>query len=290
MVVTVGFFDGVHLGHRRVLRALLAKGSDAAVLTFWPHPRIVLGQNASQLGLLNTLEERMSHLAAVGVSDVRCIEFTKEFAAVSAADFIRECLIGEMGCKTLVLGYDNRLGSDGLDTEQIASLASSMGLEVKIVPPVEVDGVRVSSTRIRRFLEEGDVERAAAMLGYRYALEGEVIEGKRLGRTIGFPTANLQPSSDIKVVPANGVYVVDVEVGGRHFRGMTNIGVRPTLDDKRGRTIETHILDFNEDIYGKEIRLEFIARVRNERKFTSLAELAEQLEQDRQNCYGYQSR
>lgn len=287
MVVTVGFFDGVHLGHRRVLRTLLSKGSDAAVLTFWPHPQVVLQRNETGLCLLNTKEERLEKLRNTGVAEILCLDFTEELAAVPAADFIKDCLIDKLGATSLVLGYDNRIGSDGLDTDQLALLASSMGLEVEVVTSVEVNDMCVSSTRIRHMLAEGDVEGAASMLGYRYVLEGVVVKGNGLGRTIGFPTANFQLSCGYKAVPANGVYAVDVTVEGRHFRGMTNIGVRPTLNDMRGRVIETHILDFNNDIYGKDIRLEFIARVRDEKKFSSLEELARQLEQDRHRCYGY---
>lgn len=287
MVVTVGFFDGVHMGHRRVLRALLERGERAAAVTFWPHPRAVLQQDARDLKLLSSFEEKLSEIRAAGVRDVRCLDFTREFASATAEQFIKDCLIDQMGCDCLVLGYDNRLGSDGLSTGEVADLCRRMGLEVVVVPPYVIDDVCVSSTVIRRALGDGDVALAARMLGQRYGIKGIVVPGNRLGRTIGFPTANIDPSFPLKAVPKNGVYATEVTVNGKQYRGMTNIGVRPTLGESGARLIETNIFDFDEDIYGLEIELRFIARVRDEKKFASLEELGRQLKIDRHHCYGY---
>lgn len=286
MVVTVGFFDGVHLGHRRVLRSLCGSGEDAAVVTFWPHPRVVLQQDARDFVLLTSLEEKLSLIRSFGVEDIRCVAFTKDFASISATDFIRDYLIGQMNCTRLVLGYDNRLGSDGLSTSEVAVLGRSLGLEVTVVNPFVIDGVNVSSTRIRNAILDGDVSAASQMLGYRYALSGIVVPGNRLGRTIGFPTANMKQVFPLKVVPKNGVYATEITIGQRHFRGMTNIGVRPTLGAGNERVVETNIFDFDEDIYGMEIQVSFLARIRNEQCFDSLDDLKVQLATDKHRCYG----
>lgn len=286
MVVTVGFFDGVHTGHRRVIDVLKSEGEDVAVVTFWPHPRVVLQKDADRLRLLTSLDEKLAMLHDLGVDNVRVIDFDKKFAAVRAEDFIRNVLVGEMGCTVLVLGHDNRLGSDGLDTEQIASLARNMGLKVVIVPALSVNGENVSSTAIRRALAEGNVAKASAMLGYDYRLKGMVVTGNRLGRTIGFPTANLNPSFALKTIPGGGVYSTRVRFGGREYDSMTNIGTRPTVDGTSGITVETNIFDFDEDIYGMEIELSFSERIRDERRFGSLDELKRRLTLDKELCYG----
>lgn len=286
MVVTVGFFDGVHLGHRRVLRSLCENGESAAVVTFWPHPRVVLQHDARDFVLLSSLEEKLSLIRSFGVEDIRCVDFTKGFASISATDFIRDYLIEKMHCTRLVLGYDNRLGSDGLSTSELALLGRSMGLEVTVVDPYVLDGVNVSSTRIRNAVLDGDVAYAAQMLGYRYSISGIVVPGNRLGRTIGFPTANMKPTFPLKVLPKNGVYATEITVGDRHFRGMTNIGVRPTLGAGNERIMETNIFDFDEDIYGMEIQVAFMARIRNEQCFDSLDDLKVQLATDKHRCYG----
>lgn len=286
MVVTVGFFDGVHMGHRRVLQTLCSKGEEAAVVTFWPHPRVVLQNDARGFSLLTSIEEKTALIRECGLEDIRCMEFTRELAALPAEVFVGEYLIKQMGCTRLVLGYDNRLGSDAMRTEEIAVMGEKMGLRVEIVPPYMYDGFSVSSTRIRNCLADGDVSAAASMLGYRYKLSGMVVPGNGLGRTIGFPTANLAPSFPLKIIPANGVYATEVIVGGRTYRGMTNIGVRPTLGENLQCLIETNIFDFDEDIYGMEIQVCFIAKIRSEQRFPSLDELRRQLTTDRHHCFG----
>jgi len=286
MVVTVGFFDGVHMGHRRVLQTLCSKGEDAAVVTFWPHPRVVLQNDARGFNLLTSIEQKTSLIRECGIDDIRCIEFTRELAALPAEVFVGEYLIKQMGCTSLVLGYDNRLGSDGMRTEEIAQMGEKMGLEVEIVPSFMYEGFSVSSTRIRNALSDGDVAAAASMLGYRYNVEGIVIPGNGIGRTMGFPTANLSPSFPLKVIPSNGVYASEILVQGRTYKGMTNIGVRPTLGQDQKRTIETNIFDFDEDIYGMEIKVSFITKIRSEQRFASMDELSRQLATDRHRCYG----
>lgn len=284
MVVTVGFFDGVHLGHRKVLQQLLSYGDDVSLITFWPHPRIVLQQDAKDLSLLSSPEEKAQMLHLCGVSKVEFVKFTPEFAAMKAEDFIKDILIGRLAAERLVLGYDNRLGSDGLDTGQIASLCRKMGLEVDIVEPYIYKGVNVSSSAIRKALSASDVELAGQMLGYDYSVSGVVVPGNRIGRTINFPTANLEMAFAMKALPANGVYYTRVTIGSdpQEYYGMTNIGCRPTVGGDSKVVVETNIFDFDEDIYGKDMTVTFLRRIRDEIKFSSLQALKEQLEKDRQ--------
>lgn len=294
MIVATGFFDGVHLGHRQVIRQLVktaaARGDESMVLTFWPHPRTVLQDDARSLRLLTTLVEKKALLTELGVDHVEVLPFSRDFSRWTAREYLEEVVIGRYGGRAILLGYDNRLGSDGLDPEAIARLAASLGLDVIRPECVAAGrslapGAAISSTRIRKELEEGRVEEAAAMLGYAYRLHGVVVAGNRLGRTIGFPTANMQLYEPLKLVPANGVYQVAVETLGQSFTGMCNIGVRPTVGTGNARTIETHILDFDEDIYGLDITISFLRKVRDERRFDSLEDLRAQLEKDREFCF-----
>ena len=333
-VITTGFFDGVHLGHRHVLETVVSsareRGEEAVVVTFWPHPRTVLQQDARDFRLLSSLEEKKELLTACGIDRVEVLPFTREFASMTAADYLA-MLRDRFGATLVVMGYDNRIGSDcltaadlsgagtevpvlvskplvlgGSDTKTPISVAESSRSTAEenyfsqgfaknqfssaIANPTRADEVChserseespvISSTQIRKALEEGRVTDANAMLGYRYGLFGVVVAGNRMGRTIGFPTANMQLYEPLKLVPKDGVYAVEVEVMGKRYKGMCNIGVRPTVDGK-ARTIETHILDFEEDIYGLPLQLRFVRRIRDERKFPSLDALKVQLMQDK---------
>lgn len=288
-VAATGFFDGVHLGHRQVLDQLCAvacaRGEESLIVTFWPHPRSVLQQDADRLRLLTTLQEKKERCLACGVDRFEVLPFTRAFSRLSAETFIRDYLVGRFGVTALILGYDHRLGHDDFDTpEQMAEVVARCGVMPVRVPAVAVGAGAVSSTQIRDALAAGDVTRAEAMLGYRYGLCGVVVAGNRLGRTIGFPTANMQLYEPLKQIPANGVYAVWVDVLGRRHKGVCNIGTRPTVGLGGGRTIETHILDFDEDIYGLDLRIEFCARLRDERRFDSMEALGRQLAQDRQKA------
>lgn len=280
-VAATGFFDGVHLGHREVLGRMCAiarsKGEESVVVTFWPHPRSVLQQDADKLRLLTTLDEKRALCLACGVDRFEILPFSRDFSRLSARAFVQDYLVERFGVTTLVVGYDHRLGHDRFDSvEQMMDTIRACGVE-----PVRVEAVgTVSSTSIRRKLLEGDVEAAGKMLGYRYGLHGVVVAGNRIGRTIGFPTANMQLYEPLKLVPGNGVYAVDVEVLGEQYRGVCNIGLRPTVGLGGGRTIETHILDFDQDIYGLDLRIRFRARLRDEHKFGSLDALKDQLAAD----------
>ena len=320
-VVTTGFFDGVHLGHRHVLSAVVSaareRGEEAVVVTFWPHPRTVLQQDARDFRLLTTLEEKRELLLAAGIDRVEVLPFTREFAALTALEYL-DLLRERFGSSLVVMGYDNRIGCDRKIVTEIedycsrnpSSLrSSSLPTTLRAVGPLpfmwpraatgsgeqhasisltepsslchsERSEESVSSTKIRKYLMDGDVATANEMLGYEYTLTGAVVAGNRLGRTIGFPTANMQLYEPLKLVPGNGVYAVEAEVLGVRYKGMCNIGVRPTVNGT-GRTIETHILDFDQDIYGLPLTLRFLRRIRDERKFGSLDQLREQLLLDR---------
>lgn len=301
-VVTTGFFDGVHLGHRHVLSAVVSsareRGEEAVVVTFWPHPRTVLQQDAREFRILTSLEEKKALLAAAGIDRVEVLPFTRKFAAMTAQEYL-QLLRDKYDASLVVMGYDNRIGSDKLTASEIgvsqAVAPRPLPTSLRSVGPLPFTWPRaamvsgdpnapvISSTKIRNALQEGRVEEANAMLGYRYGLYGAVVAGNQLGRTMGFPTANMQLYEPLKLVPANGVYAVEAEVLGTTYKGMCNIGMRPTVGGA-SRTIETHILDFDQDIYGLPLRIRFLRRIRDERKFPSLDALREQLTLDALNC------
>ena len=288
MIATTGFFDGVHSGHRLVIERLVSlareRGDESLVVTFWPHPRAVLQDGARELRLLNSLEEKKELLRSLGVDRIEVLDFTRSFAALTAEQYLRDVLRSRFGVTTLLMGYDNRLGSDRLTASKLRPKAEALGIElIELEPFGHPDLTPVSSTKIRKALEEGKVEEANEMLGYGYALKGVVVAGNRLGRTIGFPTANMKLYEPLKLVPGRGVYVVEAEVLGKKYRGMTNIGQRPTVGGTF-TTIETHILDFDEDIYGLSLRITFLRRLRDEVHFPSLEALKRQLEKDRDCC------
>ena len=288
MVVATGFFDGVHVGHRHVIKQLVeaaaVRGDESMVVTFWPHPRNVLQKEARSLRLLTTLAQKREVLMQLGVDRVEVLQFTKDFSSMTMREYL-SLLIEKYGAKTILLGYDNRVGSDAAGADEVAIAAGELGMEflrADMVP--SENGYAVSSTKIRARLEEGDVEGASAMLGYDYSLHGVVVAGNRLGRTIGFPTANMQLYEPLKLVPGNGVYFVKANTLGKEYFGMCNIGCRPTVGTGNSRTIETHIFDFDEDIYGLDMDVTFMSRIREEVRFNSLDELRVQLEKDRDAC------
>ena len=287
MVVATGFFDGVHTGHRHVITQLIeaaaARGDESMVVTFWPHPRKVLQKEARSLRLLTTLAEKKQMLLDMGVDRVEVLDFTRDFSRMTTEEYLL-MLKERFGAKTVLIGYDNRMGCDAKDADQVAQTAAQLGLETlrtQMVPSQH--GYAVSSTKIRQKLEEGDVQAASAMLGYDYSLLGVVVAGNRIGRTIGFPTANMQLYEPLKLVPGNGVYFVRVNTLGQEWYGMCNVGCRPTVGQGNTRTIETHILGFDEDIYGLDIKVTFLRKIRDEIKFASLTDLKKQLELDKSN-------
>jgi riboflavin kinase/FMN adenylyltransferase len=289
MVIATGFFDGVHLGHRHVLRRLVEaardRGDDSMVVTFWPHPRNVLQDDARNLRLLTSLSEKKELLHGLGVDRVEVIPFTRQFSRLTTGEYFNEYVIGRFGGKAVLIGYDNRVGSDLLSPDEIEKKALETGLEVIRTDSVSSPGgIVISSTKIREALTSGNVESAAAMLGYNYSLLGVVVAGNHLGRRIGFPTANMKLYEPLKLLPGNGVYSVEVESLGRKFRGMCNIGTRPTVNVGKDTTVETNIFDFDEDIYGLDLKVTFLKKIRDERRFESLEALKAQLELDRCTC------
>ena len=289
MVVATGFFDGVHIGHRLVISRLVEQaktfGDESLVVTFWPHPRNVLQKEAHSLRLLSSLEEKKEMLKGLGVDRVEVLPFTREFSRLSVRNYLSEYVIGKFSGTRIVLGYDNRFGCEN-DSENIGAVASELGLEVVNAPLCSSQtGMAVSSTWIRAMISAGDVEGASSLLGYNYSLLGVVVCGDRIGRTIGFPTANMQLYEPLKLLPANGAYLVKVSVLGEERFGMCNIGVRPTLRLGNATTIETHIFDFDQDIYGLDLRVTFLRRIRPEVRFDSLEALRAQLEEDRRAIF-----
>ncbi|MBQ6254540.1 MAG: riboflavin biosynthesis protein RibF [Bacteroidales bacterium] len=289
MVVATGFFDGVHIGHRLVLERLVAasrdRGEESLVVTFWPHPRNVLQDDARNLRLLTTLSEKKELIQGIGVDRVEVLPFTKAFSRLTTKEYLDEYVKDRFGGKAILIGYDNRIGGDMLGPDEIEIVAREAGLDVIRTDSLGTpEGVVVSSTKIREALTAGDVVSAAGMLGYDYSLLGVVVAGNHLGRKIGFPTANMRLYEPLKMLPGNGVYHVKVESLGRHFTGMCNIGTRPTVNAGSDRTVETHIFDFVEDIYGLDLRVTFMRKIRDERRFESLDALKAQLAADRENC------
>ena len=288
MVVATGFFDGVHTGHRHVIQQLVRTaavlGDESMVVTFWPHPRNVLQKEARSLRLLTTLAEKKRMLLSMGVDRVEVLDFTREFSKMTSEEYFL-MLKKNYDATVILLGYDNRMGCDAESVDDVMRAALTAGLEVvktEMIP--SVGGYAVSSTKIRQKLEEGDVRSASDMLGYTYSLLGVVVAGNRLGRTIGFPTANMQLYEPLKLVPANGVYFVRVRTLGRNLYGMCNIGCRPTVGTGNSRTIETHIFGFDEDIYGLDLEISFLDKIRDEVRFRSLEDLRMQLEKDKEIC------
>ena len=288
-VVTTGFFDGVHIGHRKVIKSLCetarSRGEKSIVVTFWPHPRNILRQDADKLRLLTSLQEKKDMLKELGVDEIVIVDFTREFSRLTAKEFVQNYLIGKFSAKLLVVGYDHRLGrSVEGEKNDILEIADSVGIEAFRVGALTEGEHTISSTVIRNLIETGNIEKANSLLGYNYPLLGVVVSGKKIGRTIGFPTANMQLYEPLKLVPEKGVYAVKVDVEGKRYNGICNIGCRPTVDNSERITIETHILDFDEIIYGLDIRVEFVCRIRDEIKFNTLDDLKAQLEIDKKKA------
>lgn len=287
-VVTMGIFDGVHKGHRALLDFLVLRARDlkgeSVVLTFSPHPRLVLEQNPGNLSFLTSIEEKMILLGKANIDHLVIIEFNKVFSNISACDFVNDILVGKIGTKHLIIGYNHHFGRKGEgDLNTIKQCAESLDFIVEQVTAFKSEEVTISSSLIREALLTGKLDEANKWLGYFYSLKGKVIKGRQIGRSIGFPTANIEPDYPFKLIPSNGVYAVEVELDGKIFPAMMNIGTNPTVnDDNSARSIEVHILDFNQDIYDKEIIVIFRKRLRDEIKFKSTMQLTEQMKLDKE--------
>lgn len=285
IVATIGFFDGVHVGHRFLIKELQDWGKElnmpSAVITFPEHPRQVLHSDYRPR-LLDTFQEKMERLETTGIDYCIALDFTYELSLYSAADFIR-LLAEEYHVKGLLIGYDHRFGHDRSDGfEQYVEYGGQVGMEVRKASPYDEGNIRVSSSEIRRLLQEGKVEMANALLTYPYQLRGRIVSGYKVGRTIGFPTANIEVDSPYKLLPKVGVYAVWVELLGKRYKGMLYIGKRPTLQNGDNLTIEVNILGFSWNAYNDEITVSFVYAVREDKAFESVEALREQLERDRQ--------
>lgn len=287
-VVTSGTFDGVHIGHQIILKRLneIAQKSngESVVLTFWPHPRFVLQPDNNDLQLLSTLEERIALLKNAGVDHLIIIEFTKAFSELSSADFIQKILVDAIGTKKLVIGYDHRFGKKREGSfEYLKENAHLYGFEIEEIPPQDVDNVTVSSSKVRKALISGDITTANQCLNHPYRITGKVAHGNKIGKTIGYPTANITIPESFKLIPGNGIYAVKVVHKESTYKGMLSIGVRPTLDasiSQNKRTIEVNIFDFNQSIYGETLSIDFIKYIRAEEKFDDLAALKDKIAED----------
>ena len=283
-VATVGVFDGVHLGHMEIITRLAEKAKEknceSVVITFDPHPRLVLPHHAD-VKLLHTLDEKLKRFELAGVGAVLVIPFDREFAKISPHNFIKNILVDQLQVSHVITGYDHFFGQNRQgDFDMLSKLGKEFGFTVDELPMVSVLSNTVSSSSVRRALLDGDVAMAESMLGYSYSITGEVVTGNKIGRNIGFPTANVKPNSPHKLIPGQGVYATPVHINGELFKGMTNIGYRPTIDADH-LTIEVNIFDFNRDIYNQDITLSFIERIRSEKRFASLGDLQLQLGVDK---------
>jgi len=286
-VVTVGTFDGVHLGHQAIFNIMKqeAKAIDGetVVITFYPHPRIVLGLDSEHLKFINTQEKKINRLEESGIDHLIIVSFNKAFAGISSEEFINDLVVEKIHPKIIVTGFDHHFGKDrGGSFDMLSKIGKEKGFKVIKVAAQYVNDVPVSSTKIRKLLNNGAVLAANNFLGYEYSITGKVVKGKSIGRDIGFPTANIEVADEYKLIAAVGVYACRVTFMGKLYKGMCNIGYRPTVNHGN-LTIEVHIFDFGQQIYGEEITIIFVDRMRDERKFDSLSELAQQLTRDKEN-------
>lgn len=287
-VATIGIFDGVHMGHRFILDQLKAQaethGGESVVVTLWPHPRIVLNKELQEFKLLHTLEEKLREMENYGIDHLIHIPFNKELASLNACDFVQEYLVNRMGVEVLLLGYDNRFGMDRKgDPEGLRMCAKKNNFRIEKLPEYQSEYGTASSSTIRDSILKGDLESAGLMLGYHYYLSGTIVEGNHIGRKMGFPTANIHPLDPHKLIPMNGVYAIRAELRGEIYKGMLNIGFRPTIDSAMAvKTIEAHLLEVSGDFYDEEVVIHFVKRVRDEMKFSGLDALKQQLQKDKE--------
>ena len=281
--VTIGTFDGVHIGHQQVIKKLVSSAhknnAESVLLTFFPHPRMVLHEGID-IQLINTVDERIKLLEKTGLDVLIIQEFNSEFANQSALEFVKKVLVGQLNLSELVIGYDHHFGKNREGNfEQLQEYGYTYDFQVREIPAQDISNIAVSSTKIRTALEEGEIEKATDYLGNYFLLTGEVVTGENLGEKIGFPTANLSIKESYKLIPKVGAYVIRSNFKGKTVYGMMNIGYRPTVSGKN-KTIEINFFDFNENLYGETIQVEVLSFLREEQKFNSVEELQSQLKQD----------
>ena len=286
-ILTIGTFDGVHLGHQKIITSLVTKAKQkslqANILTFFPHPRMVL-QKESNLKLIDTLEEKQNLLSELGIDNLIIQPFSKEFSKLTAIEFTRDVLVSELGMSALMIGYDHRFGKNReASVEDLIRYGQSYNFEVTVIPAQDISSITVSSTKIRDAIKISNFKKVNQFLGRPYELNGKVIKGNGVGRTIKYPTANIEIKEIYKLIPPKGVYLVKIYLGKNEFSGMMNIGNRPTINGLN-QTIEVYIFDFDKDIYGKNLKVCFLKKIRKEKKFDSLPSLKSQLKKDEENC------
>lgn len=288
-VITTGTFDGVHNGHKKIIKNLISKAKEiegeSVMITFNPHPRLVLFPENNNLKLLNSLEEKISLLEKEGLDHLIIQPFTIEFSRLSALEYIRDLLVNKLGLHTLVIGYDHHFGRNREGSfEELQEFAQLYNFDIEQISALDIESVNVSSTKIRNALADGNVALANTFLGYNFGFTGNVVKGDGIGKTIGYPTANIELTDKYKTIPANGVYACLVNLEDQAFKGMLNIGVRPTINDQKHQKIEINLLGFNGNLYDKTLTIELIEKLRDEQKFDSLEELKSQLGIDKENA------
>ena len=289
-ILTLGTFDGVHIGHKKILEKVihntLDKKYESLVLTFFPHPRMIL-QESSEIKLLNTIPEKIDLLEKLGIQNLVIHPFDETFSRLTAEEFVRTVLVEQFKIHKIIIGYDHRFGRNRTaNIDDLIEFGKKYGFEVEQISAQEIDDISVSSTKIRNALQGGNMSLANEYLGYDYFLTGKIVKGKQLGRTIGFPTANLKIEEDFKLIPLNGVYVVKSIIENKTVYGMMNIGFNPTVSGE-DLSIEINYIDFNNDLYDKTIKVSILERIRDEEKFDSIELLKKQLEEDRKNTLAY---
>ena len=289
-ILTLGTFDGVHLGHKKILNKLIQNSAnkefESLVLTFFPHPRMVL-QEGSALKLLNTITEKVALIEELGIENIVIHPFDEAFSRLTAEEFVRDVLVEKFQIHKIIIGYDHRFGRNRTaDINDLIGFGLEYGFEVEQISVKEINDISVSSTKIRTALQEGNMNLANSYLGYNYFISGTVVKGKQLGRTIGYPTANLQIAETFKLIPQNGVYIVQSQIQNKVVFGMMNIGTNPTVGGQQ-QSIEVFFLDFEADLYQKELQVSILQRIRSEKKFNSIEELKEQLHNDEQTVVEY---
>lgn len=292
-VVTIGTFDGVHIGHQKIIKRLIntakGEGLKSVILTFFPHPRMVL-QKDSNIKLINTIKERHDILDDLGLDYLLIKKFTKEFSRLSAEDFVKEVLVDKINVKKVIIGYDHRFGRNrNADINDLKSFGETYGFDVEEISAQDINEVAVSSTKIRAALIAGDIQKANTYLGYNFMLTGEVTKGRGLGKQLSFPTANIKIDEDYKIIPKQGSYIICSNINDAVVYGMMNIGVNPTVNGIK-QTIEVHFFDFQKDIYGEIIQIDLLHRIRDEEKFESVEALKVQLAKDKEKAFDYISK
>lgn len=285
-VLTIGTFDGVHKGHEAILHEVVSHAKkvngESVLLTFEPHPRKLLFPN-QPLGIITPLDKKLQLLQDAGIQHIVVVPFTKEFSSLSAQEYIERFLVGIFKPHSIIIGYDHRFGHDRIgDINLLAKYAGRYNYELLEIPAQLIDAAAVSSTKIRHAISEGRMEDTAHMLGRTYQLSGKVVHGNKIGRTLGYPTANMQPGDPEQIIPGIGIYAIKAVHLGNEYGGMLSIGYNPTVTDKKELRIEANLFDFDKDIYGDDLELFFIKKIRDEQKFNSLQDLTEQLHKDRQ--------